>query len=167
MRLSSGARQSSNDTSQSRSVAEPDGIRKRSNAKASSGVQAFFTIICTYNRNFEIYFSGGASATGAAGISPMSVNPMSGGPMSCSLVSLRGHPPKRLQAYAACRVPACQTFRVPGWLSASQLDSIDYRGNQPIIRTGSHRDSNGLRKSGKIFSLLCRIYMGRDNSINS
>ena len=44
---------------------------------------------------------------------------------------------------------------------------IDYRGNQLIICTGSHRDSNRLRKSGKIFPLLWRIYMGRDNSINS
>ena|SRR2546430_10686764 len=56
------------------------------------------------------------------------------------------------------------------WLVVCQpMHSIDCRGNQPSpsFCTGSHRDSNGLRKSGKIFSLLCRIYMGRDNSINS
>src|SRR5207245_7100015 len=55
MSFSNGARQSSNDTSQSRSVADADGIRKRTNAKASSGIQALFTIICTYDRILESF----------------------------------------------------------------------------------------------------------------
>src|SRR6266581_2397178 len=111
MSFSNGARQSSNDTSQSRSVADADGIRKRTNAKASSGIQALFTIICTYDRILES-FQIARVRLEQRGFSSVSANPASGRPYAAIYL-------KRLQAYAARRIPACQTSRVPGWLSAS------------------------------------------------
>src|SRR2546422_7318761 len=118
MSFSNGARQSSNDTSQSRSVADADGIRKRSNAKASSGVQAFFTIICTYNRILESMFQVARVRLEQRGFSSMSVNPTSGGPMSCSLVSLRGYLPNVYMLHAGFQ-PVRRPERLVGCLPAN------------------------------------------------
>src|SRR5215469_4161221 len=47
MSFSSGARQSSNETSHSRSVADAKGIKKRRNINANSWTQTFFAVIST------------------------------------------------------------------------------------------------------------------------